>query len=91
MPLSLRIAAVVAIAIAAHADGQTFSISAKVTSAGTSARSQNSCFRMQATIAQPVVGTASNSGYSITAGFRAAAPVATGDDVFFDGFERCSP
>jgi hypothetical protein len=91
VPLKLRVAAVAAIAMAAHADGQTFSIDAKVVGTGTSVRSGNSCFRMRATVAEPVVSTAANSSYSITAGFRAAAPLASGDDVFFDGFERCSP
>jgi hypothetical protein len=71
-----------------EATGQTYSIDAHIVSAGTSARSGSACFRMTATIAEPVAGFSSSTNYSLMAGFRAVAPNAN-DDIFFSGFEAC--
>lgn len=93
MQFPTRIAAVLlACAFGAiDAAGQTFSIDAHVVSAGSSALSSSPCFRLQATIAEPTVGT-STSGtgvYSLTAGFQAVVPDAPNDEIFFSGFEAC--
>ena len=90
MPSSARLAAVLlACGFAAiKADSQTFSIDAHVVSAGSSVVSASPCFRLRATLAEPVAGYSSSPTYAVTAGFRAAAPSA-GDDLFFNGFEVC--
>jgi hypothetical protein len=73
---------------ALHASGQTYSIDAHVVAAGSSMRSGSTCFRMRATISEPVGGYSSSANYSLAAGFRAANPGA-GDDIHFSGFENC--
>jgi hypothetical protein len=74
-----------------RAGSNIYSIDAHVISAGTSTLSGNPCFRMQATIAEPVAGYSSSATYSISAGFRAMARSAGPDDIFFSGFEVCPP
>lgn len=71
-----------------YASAQTFSIDAHVIAAGSTARSSSQCFRMRATIAEPVAGYSSSTDYSLIAGFVAVAPP-SGDDIFFSGFEDC--
>ena len=73
---------------AIDATGQTFSIDAHVVSAGSSVQSTSACFRMRATIAEPVAGYSSSTNYSITAGFQAVTPIAN-DEIFSSGFEAC--
>src|SRR3954462_13375088 len=73
---------------AIDATGQTFSIDAHVVSAGSTVLS-GPCFRLQATIAEPVAGYSSSATYSIYAGFQAVAPVAGNDGIFSSGFEAC--
>ena len=74
-----------------HADPPpTYSIQAHVIAAGTSARGKSACFRMDATIGEPVAGFSSSTDYTLSGGFRALVPTA-GDDLFFDGFESCTP
>lgn len=90
----LRSACAAAIAFAfgsIHAAGQTFSINEYVMSAGTSVRSGSSCFRMQATIAEPAPGYSSSATYSLSAGFRYATQNLGSDAIFFAGFEDCKP
>ena len=70
--------------------GQTFAVDAKVFVSGTSERSANRCFRLQATVAEPVVSHASGGIYSISSGFRALPYATAQDDIFFSGFEGCA-
>ena len=71
-----------------NAAGPTYFIDAHVVSAGSSASLSSPCFRMQATIAEPVAGFSSSTTYSLSAGFLAGVPNA-GDEIFFSGFEAC--
>lgn len=73
---------------AIDATGQPFSVDAHIMSAGTSAQSASTCFRLTSTIAEPVSGYSTSTDFSLLAGFRAAAPSAN-DDIFFSGFEDC--
>jgi len=70
---------------------QSFSIDAHILSAGSSVRSANACFRLRATIAEPVAGFSSSADYSISAGFRALPQSSASDDLFFSSFEACTP
>jgi hypothetical protein len=74
-----------------RAGSNTYSIDAHVISAGTSSLSGSPCFRMWATIAEPVAGYSSSTNYSFSAGFRAVTQSAGSDDIFFSGFEVCPP
>lgn len=74
-----------------RAGSNTYSIDAHVISAGSSSLSDSPCFRMQATVAEPIAGYSSSTNYSISAGFRAVAQSAGPDDIFFSGFEVCPP
>jgi hypothetical protein len=94
MRFQTRLAIAVAMSCALgsiHATSQTFSIDAHVISAGTSERSGSPCFRLQATMAEPVAGYSFSADYAISAGFRAAAQGAAHDDIFFSAFEDCTP
>jgi hypothetical protein len=85
------LAAAIALAMGSiHAAGQGFSIDAHVVAAGSSVRAKSPCFRLQATIAEPAPGYSASAGFSLAAGFRAASS-GNGDDIFFDGFEDCTP
>jgi hypothetical protein len=85
-------AVLVASATVLHADPPDLSIKAHVLATGTSARSGSSCFRLTATVGEPVAGfSASASGeFTLSGGFRAMVP-SQGDDLFFSGFESCTP
>ena len=50
---------------------------------------RNSCFHLSGSIGQPVPGYSSAPGYSVNAGFQAAAPTKNRDEIFFNGFEEC--
>ena len=67
-----------------------YSIDAHVVGAGASARAGSPCFRLRATIAEPVAGFASSADYVLAGGFRASVHGAD-DDIFFSGFEDCAP
>lgn len=58
----------------------------QISSAGKRAR--NSCFILNGTAGHASPGYSSGGFYSILAGFWAVAPN-SGDELFFDGFERC--
>jgi len=73
---------------AIDAAAQTFSIDAHVVSAGSPALS-GPCFRLQATIAEPVAGYSSGITYAVYAGFQAVAADATNEEIFSSGFEAC--
>jgi hypothetical protein len=68
-----------------------FSIDAHVISAGSSVRSASPCYRLTATIAEPVAGLSSNADLSLSGGFLTHNNVATSDAIFFSGFEDCTP
>jgi hypothetical protein len=53
--------------------------------------SQSSCFIVNGTLAQAAPGYSSGGIYSVYAGFWAAAPTVNTDEIFFNGFEGCSP
>lgn len=81
-----------AAAVSLHAGAPTiYSIDAHVIAAGSSVRAQNSCFRLISTIAEPVAGYSASANYSLDGGFLANLNITPGDDVFFDGFEGCTP
>ena len=73
---------------AIDATGQTFSIDAHVVSAG-SAVLHGPCFRLQATIAEPIAGYSSSATYSLSAGFQSVAPDVANEEIFSSGFEAC--
>ena len=50
---------------------------------------RNSCFHLTGSIGQPAPGYSSASGFSVNAGFQAAAPTKNRDEIFFNGFEEC--
>ena len=91
--LCAGIAAVLLVAIVAVRAGvvPTYSIDAHVISAGSSTRAQSPCFRLTATFAEPVADYSSSVDYALDGGFLAVANTSPGDDVFFDGFEDCTP
>ena len=66
-------------------------ISSGGTSLSTGNQSQSSCFIVNGTLAQVAPGYSSGGIYSVYAGFWAAAPTRNTDEIFFDGFEGCSP
>jgi len=68
-----------------------FSVDAHVVTSGTSTQSASSCFRLQATIAEAAPGYSSSPTYSLSAGFRYASRGLGGDEIFFGGFEDCTP
>lgn len=67
----------------------TYMLDAHVVVSGSSVTSGNACYRLRATIAEPVVGFATNANHALSAGFRAVAPGQSGDDLFSSGFETC--
>ena len=50
---------------------------------------KNSCYRLSGTAGQAAPGYSSSANSSIVAGFWAAAPQTSLDELFFDGFEDC--
>jgi len=83
------VAAVLCLSI--HAAAQNYSIDAHAIAAGAPARSGSACYRLDATIGEPAAGYASSVDYAVSGGFRAVAPTLGGNDIFFAGFEECSP
>ena len=91
--MQIRVAALVTlglIALTSRAADPVHSISGYVISSGSSVRSSSNCYVLDATIAEPVVGSSSSSTYSIDAGFRYVI-ADVGDDIFANSFEDCSP
>jgi hypothetical protein len=64
------------------------SLDAHVIAAGSSVRATAPCLRLDSTIAEPVAGLSASTNYALYGGFRAIAP---SDELFFDGFEGCTP
>lgn len=67
----------------------TYTLDAHIVASGSSATSSNACYRLRATIGEPVAGYAANADHALSAGFRAIAQGQPGDDLFFSGFEAC--
>ena len=91
--LGVGIVTVALLAIAAVRAGAPpmYSIDAHVISAGSSVRAKSPCFRLTSTIAEPIAGYSSSIDYALDGGFLTLADTTPGDDVFFDGFEGCTP
>jgi hypothetical protein len=53
--------------------------------------SRSSCFIVNGTVGQAAPGYSSGGVYSLYAGFWTAAPTMRTDEIFFDGFEGCTP
>jgi hypothetical protein len=67
-----------------------FEITAHVIAAGASKPSTSACFRMNATIGEPVAGTSTSAHYILKGGFM--APRSTRRDaIFSNAFEDCTP
>jgi len=74
----------------------TFSIDWHVISSGGTTlsggnTSRSTCFIVNGTLAQVAAGYSSGGIYSVYAGFWVTAPTRDTDEIFFDGFEGCSP
>jgi hypothetical protein len=65
------------------------SIDFHVIDAGHSKTLRSSCFHLSGSIGQPAPGYSSATGFSVNAGFQAAAPTKNRDEIFFNGFEEC--
>ena len=84
-------AVLVSLATTLHADPPPdLSIQAHVLAAGTPVPSGSACFRLSATVGEPVAGFSSSTDFTLSGGFRAMVP-SQGDDLFFNGFESCTP
>ncbi|HVJ61169.1 MAG TPA: hypothetical protein VM555_00435 [Tahibacter sp.] len=79
--------------VSANAATQTpaaaYAIDAHIVASGSSVTSSNACYRLRATIGEPVVGYATNAGFVLSVGFRAVAQDPAGDPLFHSGFEAC--
>ena len=85
------LAAVIAVPSDSDAQaGPAYSVGFHFISSG-GKRLHNSCFKLSGSAGQTSPGYSSGGGYSIVAGFMAAAPTSGQDQLFFDGFERCAP
>jgi hypothetical protein len=73
-----------------RADGNVYSMDAHIVSAGSSARAKSPCYRLDAVIAEPIAGFSSSTSFDLNAGFVAVA-TPRNDDIFFTGFEDCTP
>ena len=60
-----------------------------VSSGGTQLRS--SCFVLDGTLGQAVPGYSSGGTFTVLSGYWSVGPIAGTDEIFFNGFEGCSP
>ncbi len=67
----------------------TYALDAHVVASGSSVTSSNACYRLRATIGEPVAGFATNADHALSSGFRAIVQGRGGDDIFSTGFEAC--
>jgi hypothetical protein len=56
---------------------------------GTQLRSN--CFVLDGTLGQPVPGYSSGGIFAVLSGYWSVAPITGTDEIFFNGFEGCSP
>lgn len=87
---SILAALLSAIAVTSAADIPTYSIDAHIISTGTSIHASNSCFGLDAVIAEPVAGFSSGGVYDLSAGFAYSSPIVN-DSIFANNFEDCTP
>lgn len=92
MQIRIRLATLAAAALGlsewGHAAAPIYSIDAHVVASGARATAANSCFRLQATIGEPVAGYSASAGFSLSAGFWLLVRDA-GDVIYSSGFEDC--
>ena len=71
----------------------TYQLAWQTTVSGGILDAQNDCYRLSATMGQAVVdpGISSTATYTLFTGFLPAAPSAGQDEMFFSGFENCTP
>jgi hypothetical protein len=84
-PLSMS--TLVLLGLAMHASSQTMEGSVIAGGGGRSASSGN-CFRLDATIGQPLAGVASGGSFTLVSGFLPGR--GDTDSIFHHGFEVCS-
>lgn len=72
-----------------QAPAVTYTLDAHVVAGGSSVTSGNACYRLRATISEPIVGFSTNAGHVLSSGFRAIVQAQGGDDIFSTGFEAC--
>lgn len=91
-------AAVLSIAGVADSRAQsqpTYSVDWHVISSGgttlVGGTSRSSCFVVGGTVGQAAPGYSSGGLYSVYAGFWNATPMMRTDEIFFNGFEGCTP
>lgn len=77
--------------VSATAGSAGYSIDAHVIAAGTSVHSASACYRLDATVGEPVAGFSASLYFALSAGFNSVAPSARTDDIFFSSFENCTP
>jgi hypothetical protein len=86
---SMLAALLSAIAVTSAADSPTYSIDAHIISSGTSTHASNSCFGLDAVIAEPIAGFSSGGVYDLSAGFAYLFPLVN-DSIFANNFEGCT-
>ena len=62
-----------------------------VIDAGSRESLRSACWHVVASIGEPNVGHAWSADYALSSGFQTSAAPLAADDVFFDGFEVCTP
>ncbi|MEO5622225.1 MAG: hypothetical protein ABIQ78_02235 [Dokdonella sp.] len=86
-------ASLLGVSVPSHAHAQAtpeFSIDSYVISAGAN-RSFNTCFVLTGTLGQAAPGYSSGGVYYLLSGFWSFVPITERDEIFFNGFEGCSP
>ena len=64
---------------------------AHVLDAGSRESLRSACWHIVASIGEASVGHAWSADYALSSGFQTGAAPLAADDVFFDGFEVCTP
>lgn len=67
--------------------GQTYAIDWYLMGSGGTTESSQGEYRLQGSIAQPVIGSSTGGGYSLDAGFWYGIAPTCPDCIFYDGFE----
>jgi hypothetical protein len=68
---------------------QSLVLDSSLISSGSANTALSSCYRVDSSIGEPVVGVSSSSTYALIAGFVATLPKS--DIVFANHFEECAP